>query len=250
MMDYRIEIDSFAFKFKQLWRRGLQADLQLKCDAGQALIHLQVGLGYVSNSSSQSSYIKSERKHVTLSQIRRRIRREYARRKSDASVPPPEECGENFTCKNYVEAIMEIVEEVNVAESSDNEPVQGCFCLKFNDNITEVANNSINTFLLANQVEVYVSTEEAHSVGQVTGGKTIIANDEVDLVEASQVIDNLISNSYVETVENVTGAAAQASSAMEKYNTVKQLPEIVVIHAEACFECCPKDILSRTTWNH
>ena len=49
------EIESFAFKFKQLLRSGLHSDLQLKCNTGQALIHLQVRLGYVINSSSKSS---------------------------------------------------------------------------------------------------------------------------------------------------------------------------------------------------
>jgi len=133
------------------------------------------------------------------------------------------------------QAFMENVEEVNITESTHNEPAEGYSDLEVNNTITEVATLADNSLVISNQVEVDVSTEEAHNVGQVTG-------------EAGQAIDNSISNSNVETVKHVTWAA-QAPSAMEKDNTVKQvssseqLPEIVVIHAKACFERCPNDIL-------
>ena len=76
------EIQSFIFKFNQLWKNGFEAELNFKCNAGQAFVSLQVGLGY----GAESDSVNLLKKHVAPSQHRRRIRRENAR-KRESSTP-------------------------------------------------------------------------------------------------------------------------------------------------------------------
>ena len=40
------ELDSFVFKFKNLWRNGQEANLNVKTKAGRASIELKVELGH------------------------------------------------------------------------------------------------------------------------------------------------------------------------------------------------------------
>ena len=65
------EVESFVFKFRQLWKSGFQADLQFKCNAGQAYVYLQVGLGGYVTVPSQVIDSKPPKKHVSPSQVRR-----------------------------------------------------------------------------------------------------------------------------------------------------------------------------------
>ena len=39
------ELDSFVFKLKGLWKAGRDAALTVETNAGQAWVHLRVGLG-------------------------------------------------------------------------------------------------------------------------------------------------------------------------------------------------------------
>ena len=76
MMASAKEIDSFIFKFNQLWKDGYAADLNFKCYAGQAYATLQVGLGYCDKVLPNGLQDIKPQKHVTPSQLRRRVRRE------------------------------------------------------------------------------------------------------------------------------------------------------------------------------
>ena len=40
------ELDSFVFRFKNLWRTVLDTKLNMNCQAGQAWVQLNVGLGH------------------------------------------------------------------------------------------------------------------------------------------------------------------------------------------------------------
>ena len=64
------------FKFNQLWKNGFEAELNFKCNAGQAFVSLQVGLGY----GAESDSVNLLKKHVAPSQHRRRIRRDRDQR--------------------------------------------------------------------------------------------------------------------------------------------------------------------------
>ena len=39
-------LNSFVFKFKNLWRNGQEATLNMKTESGKAWVELHVGLGY------------------------------------------------------------------------------------------------------------------------------------------------------------------------------------------------------------
>ena len=81
------EVESFIFKFKQLWRCGYAADLQLNCNAGEAFLNLRVGLGCA---ISEVKDIKLPKENVTPTQHRRRIRRQIARSKENVDILPTE----------------------------------------------------------------------------------------------------------------------------------------------------------------
>ena len=75
------ELDSFVLKFKHLWRSGLDAHLDLECQAGQAWVGLRVCLGH-DNCLLPSPYIP-RRNRNSPSRLRRRARREAARQKEN-----------------------------------------------------------------------------------------------------------------------------------------------------------------------
>ena len=79
---------------------------------------MQVGLGYATD-PSQLTDSKPSKKHVSLSQMRRRVRRENARKKSDVSIPSPEKSG--------MEAEL-LLENLNPIET-ETEPEQGVSCV-------------------------------------------------------------------------------------------------------------------------
>ena len=89
-------IDSFIFKLNQLWRIGFAADLNFKCYAGQAFATLQVGLGYAENvvTPSAGPHEFKPSKHVSPSQLRRRVRRENARSAEKAADDDMSNIGE------------------------------------------------------------------------------------------------------------------------------------------------------------
>ena len=80
-MASKVELQSFVSKFNHLWRSGFQAELHLKCNAGEAFVNLNVGLGHfdVPIQTCHAADIEPPKKHVPPSRLRRRIRRENIR---------------------------------------------------------------------------------------------------------------------------------------------------------------------------
>ena len=72
------ELMSFVGNFSHPWKIGFEADLHLRCFAGQAYITLKAGLGHV----QPHPYHGHHHKHVRPSQLRRRLRREKERKEA------------------------------------------------------------------------------------------------------------------------------------------------------------------------
>ena len=72
------ELQSFLGKFNHLWYSGFEADLHVRCFAGQAFINLQAGLGHVQPPPPDHA----QQKEVSPSRHRRRHRREQERMKA------------------------------------------------------------------------------------------------------------------------------------------------------------------------
>ena len=116
------ELQSFIFKFNQLWKAGITAHLDLDTHAGQAWVGLRVQLGQV----HEPPPFKSHRQHRSPAYHRRQNRRQAARA---AEVTPKvvEEAEEVFSCVQEVSAEKateenvpdDIIMEKNAEEASD-----------------------------------------------------------------------------------------------------------------------------------
>ena len=74
------ELDSFVRKFHQLWNDGYTAHLDLDTQAGNAWVGLRVNLGHVPGPIHGHVTPFPHHRHVLLSRLRRRARREAARK--------------------------------------------------------------------------------------------------------------------------------------------------------------------------
>ena len=194
------EIQSFIFKFNQLWKNGFEAELNFKCNAGQAFVSLQVGLGY----GAESDSVNLLKKHVAPSQHRRRIRRENAR-KRESSTP----------------------EHGGISESE---------VLIKQDSVVEHTGEESD---VENKFEHVVDPKEEHTNGnsrsQDTSEVDVIPHVEV---VSEDIPNNAKKDLETETeVPSVIVPAAEAKL-IEK-EAVDDLPEIVVVHATAVFRNCP-----------
>ena len=82
-MASKVEVLSFISKLNLLWRCCFEAELQLKCNAGEAFVNLNVGLGHL-DVPTQNCYAADNeplKKHASAqpSRLRHRIRRENIR---------------------------------------------------------------------------------------------------------------------------------------------------------------------------
>ena len=75
-------MQSFLSNFNNLWKCGYTAELTIKCNAGQAFLHLDVGLGYaaVDARAQHFEHVNQQKKNLSPSRLRRRIRRENLRK--------------------------------------------------------------------------------------------------------------------------------------------------------------------------
>ena len=129
-MDSAKEVQSFLVKFNQLWNSGYNADLHIKCNAGQASLHLEVGLRYAANIDTSHFEIIKQKKNVSPSRLRRRIRRENARKENlvpsenggDGCSTTDADIAENVT--NLIESQTLVTEDAVLGVPSISDDVQ------------------------------------------------------------------------------------------------------------------------------
>ena len=68
-----MEMQSFIGKFHYLLKCGMEADLHMRCFAGQVYVNLQAGLGYIQPPPMDGQY-----NHVSSSRVRHRHRHKKA----------------------------------------------------------------------------------------------------------------------------------------------------------------------------
>ena len=103
------ELDTFIQKFRNLWKSGLDARLNMECHAGQAWVGLHLRLGHGPGPLHQSVLPKISRNRDTPSRQRRRARRAAAREEKAAKA----------TIENPTKA-EEAVQEIFAEENSEN----------------------------------------------------------------------------------------------------------------------------------
>ena len=105
------ELDSFILKFKQLWKAGHVAHLDVDASAGKAWVGLRVQLG-------DPHHHQEARSKNTPSRQRRRARRAAAR---ESAVEEP---SEKATVEETVENIAVVKEQVTTEEQQVDVAVQ------------------------------------------------------------------------------------------------------------------------------
>ena len=118
------ELDTFVFKFKHLWKSGLDAHLDLECHAGQAWVGIRVRLGHEPGPHHHPHIPPQPRRtRDGPSRQRRRARRAAARQEhAEEAIEENEETNEN----EAEEAVY--VEENEAAEVEINTKVTDEFC--------------------------------------------------------------------------------------------------------------------------
>ena len=127
-----IEVQSFVTKFNQFWKCGYQAELQFKCNAGQAFINLQVGLVYA---NSLQAAAEPPKKHVSPSRFRRRIIREDMRKNIVPSENDVDEVESN---------VQILIDKVNNTCDSNNESKEVGTCQILSECAVEAQNALVN----------------------------------------------------------------------------------------------------------
>ena len=119
------ELDSFIFKFKQLWYSGLDAHLDVDTHAGQAWVGLRVGLGHAPGSllhHQPPQDISHTAKKESPSRQRRRARRAAFRKLQAEKAPNESEIVAEDATSNPVDKLPENldVENVQVDDAHSN----------------------------------------------------------------------------------------------------------------------------------
>ena len=227
------EVESFIYKFNQLWRGGFAADLQFKCIAGQAHINLQVGLGYAPTQTNDS---KPARKHVTPSRIRRRIRRENIRN-NDNVIDTQSDKSIDVSCS---ELNVDMPGTLDASESTDGKVGL------MDEMSSHLANNNTDTEEVSAAAEDNLNIEDDRDVAFEN---SCLVTEEVDTHEQSKVGNDVDTSEHEVTGITDVGAEQVLTKASEKEVAIDQnlendLPEIVVVYAKACFASCPVNSLS------
>ena len=196
------EVNSFVGKFVHLWQSGFNANLNIKSCAGNASINLEIELG-------QAPFLPPTN-HVSPSRLRRRHRREEARKVAvqagDSSI----------VTENVAEAIIEEVIEADeangVIEREAEEATVGT---------TSGSESNAEEALGFNAEEANAATEPKEDN---------LANDD-KTKDKDVAYEDL--NKELGTMEtNETEATTK-------------IPEIVMIHATAIFDDSPNETLTR-----
>ena len=230
------EVNSFIFKFNQLWNSGFAADLNFKCYAGQAFATLQVGLGCAENVFTPSSGPRDFKtsKHVSPSQLRRRVRRENARSAEKAADDDmsnvDEKMGESIP--------TDVAENIDTVENKTEEnsviEIVSQFDSKLDGKITEAET------LIDSSKENVANSETAEVLKNevFSGNKSTVQEQIESLVDAEEVlaVDTSTNELPKKDMQNV--------NAIESKDAVV-LPEIVDVFATATFSLCAYSQLSQ-----
>lgn len=166
------DLQSFIGKFYHLWQTGVEADLHVRCFAGQAFVHLHAGLGYV-----QPPPYHAQHKNVSPSRLRRRHRREQERKKAENAA------AEKQLAESENES--EIIETTSSLEKRDTAE-------KVEVSVEETENVHVEETEIERVEEIDLSVENENS-------NSVEETDEKEI----EVIIQYISTDYSEIEENV-----------------------------------------------
>ena len=115
------ELDSFVYKFHQLWSAGHSAHLDLDTHAGRAWVGLRVQLGHHAPRPPHHLPNNFPHKKESPSRQRRRERRAAAHQANAEKASNKEVAGEVAYIETAAEAIVDVDESVSAKETSVEE---------------------------------------------------------------------------------------------------------------------------------
>lgn len=225
-MDSAKEVQSFLVKFNQLWNSGYNADLHIKCNAGQASLHLEVGLGYATNVDTSHFEIIKQKKNVSPSRLRRRIWRENARKEN---LVPSENGGDgrNTTDADIAENVTNLIESQTLVTE---------------DAVLDVPSISDDVQNLDKSSEL---VEEAAETNAVDSNDVITT----DLVTDSENVANSKADPTEDRAEEAVMNGQKNEVSKEQNEIVNSLPDIVEVYALASFKNSPHASLTQDDLN-
>ena len=207
------EFDAFIFKFQQLWYGGLDAHLNLECNAGNAWVGIRVNLGPFPGPNCHYS------KNVgNSSQIRRRNRR-AEKRKYDA-----ENC-EDMKNEHETAQVMDVNDEDrHKIKNDDDIPIVG--------EINNVESNIVTDAKMVNTV-MPIDNEIQESSLDV---KAVVYSDDDLKTAADSFVEN--PDSQDEIAKDCTEVETE-----DKFDAheEKQISSVVKIRATAVIDQSPYD---------
>ena len=115
------ELDSFIFKFKQLWYSGLDAHLDVDTHAGQAWVGLRVGLGHAPGPLLHHQHPHTAKKESPSRQRRRARRAAYRKLQAEKAPNESEIVTEDVTLNHVQQQPYNLdVENVEVNDAHRN----------------------------------------------------------------------------------------------------------------------------------
>ena len=278
-MDNEKEMQSFLSKFNNLWKCGYTAELSIKCNAGQAFLHLDVGLGYAVDARAQQfDHVNQLKKNVSPSRLRRRIRRENLRK----NILVPSENGGDVTSSVEAEITESVIESIENTVVITEDTTDDRNSRIIGTEVLENSNVDAESVSAVKEIAdiTLVDTNDRVATGQeVTNGETEVlengnvSSESVSAVEETADIalvdsndrvatDQIVTNGETETVTPSENGAASASihvsgkdvadarnedvSALPgkevahgKIEDVKVLPDIVEVYALASLRNSP-----------
>ena len=219
---YEAELDSFVLKFRQLWRAGCDAHLDVNTHAGQAWLGLHVRLGHADGPLYQENMKNVNKSRNGPSRQRRRQRRAAIRKQAEEASSSKE------TTETVVDNVVEnndVIEEVTTA--TIERPIE-----EENDSEEE---------------EKLHKVENAEKADEKIGETNCDEENEKRKVE-DEVEDE--QNIHEEVVQEHTAANIEKelldknNDAVAEYSRENIVPSVVKIYATAVIDNSPNATLS------
>jgi hypothetical protein len=204
------EVDSFIQKFKQLWKSGYSAHLDLDTHSGKAWVGLRVRLGHVPGPFHHQVQQPRTRTRDSPSRQRRRARRAAARKEN-----AKEAVGKSTEAE---EANASTIAAEKAAEDSKAE--ESIVCVAAEEATVNDENKQVS------DVDDFDETAVNGENITETFGETEKQDENEGTVDASNIVDEICPDEVYNNEE--------AKSA-----------NIVVVHAVATFENSPNDTLGQ-----
>ena len=252
MVDFNMELDSFILKFKQLWKEGLDAHLDVETHAGNAWVGLKLNLG------QHPLYSDSEvrLKRVSTSRTRRRERRANSFKKQNDDKTDLFESNDIGKIGEDTLVTMNHDIKVNTTEEVATSDVKNAISNDTDTNVVEKMiiseNGSIENAEIFNAVADAVLHTDIEVVEETIIEEDCIQDKPVENLETTEVAKlvtgevNVSKESNCDSSGKVTGA--DNADLCVKASGDSDAPQLATVYSTAVIENSPYPRFSNDEW--